>query len=354
MPDSKPRVAPQVSFSTVFRVCLGVAAVVALGFFLFRTKVALTLALAAAMAAVALNHAVEALTGRGLRRSLAVTAVMLGVAAAVAGLGLLIIPPAVGQAKALAAEAPAIWEKLQHARLFSALDARLHLQEQLRESAPAAAGALTPVLSAIGGFVTALGGLLGFLFLTVFMLIFGGDLVALILAQASPASRHRYERIAASIYVAVGGYLGGLLAICAVNATLATTFLVIVRMPFFLPLGILAGLSSLIPYAGPLVAGTAVTMFALVTVGVWKALATAIYFILYGQLEGNVLAPLVYRRTVDVNPLVTLLAILFLADFMGVFGAIVAVPAAAVAQIIARELLALRGERVAAGPRREP
>jgi putative heme transporter len=348
MSDREPRARPQVTFSTVFRVCLGVAAFVALGFFLFSTRVSLTLALAAAMVAVALNHAVRALTSRGLRRSLAIAAVMLGVAAAVAGLALLIIPPAVGQARALAAEAPAIWKRLQHAPLFSMLDTRLHFQEQLRDSAPSAAGAVTPVLSAIGGAVTALGGLLGFLFLTVFMLIFGGDLVALVLAEVRPDSRHRYERIAASIYRAIGGYLGGLLGICAVNATLTTTFLVIVRTPFFLPLGILSGFSSLVPYAGPLVAGTSVTIFALVTGGAWKALATAIYFVLYGQLEGNVLAPLVYRHTVDVNPLVTLLAILFLAEFMGVFGAIVAVPAAAVAQIIARELLALRRERLAA------
>jgi putative heme transporter len=119
-------------------------------------------------------------------------------------------------------------------------------------------------------------------------------------------------------------------------------------MPFFLPLGILSGFSSLVPYAGPLVAGASITAVALVTGGVWKAVATAIYFILYGQLEGNVLAPLIFRRTAHVNPLVTLLAILFLAEFAGVFGAIVAVPAAAVAQVIARELLSARRDRLAA------
>lgn len=46
-----------------------------------------------------------------------------------------------------------------------------------------------------------------------------------------------------------------------------------------------------VPYAGPLVLGVTITLFALVTGGVLKALAAAIYFVVYGQLEGNVLAP---------------------------------------------------------------
>jgi predicted PurR-regulated permease PerM len=90
------------------------------------------------------------------------------------------------------------------------------------------------------------------------------------------------------------------------------------------------------------VTGATITVFVLVTGGAWKALAAAIFFVLYGQLEGNVLAPLIYRRTVDVNPLVTLLAILFLAELMGIAGAILAVPVAAATQIVMREVLAFR------------
>ena len=92
-----------------------------------------------------------------------------------------------------------------------------------------------------------------------------------------------------------------------------------------------------------------VTVFVLVTGGAWKALAAAIYFVLYGQLEGNILAPLIYRRTAHVNPLVTLLAILFLAELMGIAGAILAVPVAAAAQILMREVLASRREGAPGG-----
>jgi predicted PurR-regulated permease PerM len=329
----------------VFTVCFGVVSVVALVFFLLKTKVALTLALGSAMVAVAMNHAVEALARRGLRRSWAIVVVMGGVTALVIGLGLLLVPPIVTQGRALVAEMPAVWQKLQHTPWFVRLDARLHLQEQLRESGPAAVGAVNPLLSAIGSVVTALAGLLAFLFLAVFMLVFGRDLVTALFAELKPASRERYERMAGKIYRSVGGYLGGLLGICTINAILTTIFLVIIRMPFFLPLAILSGTSSLVPYAGPFVVGAAITLFALVTGGVWNALAAAIYFVVYGQLEGNVLAPFIYRRTAHVNPLVTLLAILFLAEFMGIVGAVVAVPVAAAAQIVLAEIVTIRREQ---------
>jgi predicted PurR-regulated permease PerM len=147
------------------------------------------------------------------------------------------------------------------------------------------------------------------------------------------------------IYRSVGGYVAGLIAICSINSALTTTFLAITGMPFFLPLGILSGISSAVPYAGPLVSGVTITLLALITGGPLKALITGIYFILYGQLEGSVLSPLIFRRTVHINPLVTTLAILFMAEFMGLPGAIIAVPAAATAQILAREILSLRRQQ---------
>src|SRR5256885_1020233 len=128
--------------------------------------------------------------------------------------------------------------------------------------------------------------------------------------------------------------------ICSINATLTTTFLAITRMPFFLPLGLASGFSSLIPYAGPAVAGTTISLLALVTGGPWKGLATAIYFIVYGQVEGNVLSPLIFRRTVHVNPLIVTLSLLFLGEVFGIVGAVLAVPITAAAQIVLREILA--------------
>jgi predicted PurR-regulated permease PerM len=346
MPDFRSN--SQVTLKTVFTVAFGFLAVVALVYFLLRTQFSVTLVLGAALIAVALNHAVEALEGRGLRRRWAVIAVVLTLLLLVTGLSFVIIPPVVSQAKMFIADAPSLWDKLRHTRLFLFLDARFDLSGQLKQAVPAAAGAVAPVLVAIGGVLSVLGALVTLMLLAIFMLLFGGELIEAALQEASSAAnRERYERIALKVYGSVGGYVGGLITICSINAILTTTFLAVTGMPFFLPLGILSGTSSSIPYAGPLVAGTTITLLALATGGPLKALITGIYFILYGQLEGNVLSPLIFRRTVHINPLVTTLAILFMAEFMGLPGAIIAVPAAATAQIVLREILAIRKEQLA-------
>jgi len=339
------RPASQVTLKTVFTVCFGVLAVTALVFFLLRTQVSVTLSLGAGMLAVAMNHAAEALTRRGLPRKVAVPAVVVTLLALSAGLSVMLIPPVASQAKALFAAAPMLWQKIQQTRLFLALDTHLDLTEQFRQAVPTAAGAVAPVLTAIGSLLSAMAGLVTLLLLAIFMLLFGRGLVVATLAEASPPNRRRYERVVEKVYGSVGGYVGGLIGICSINATLTTIFLAITGMPFFLPLGIMSGASSAIPYAGPLVAGSSITLLALITGGPLKAVATGIYFIVYGQLEGSLFSPLIFRHTVHVNPLITTLAILFMAEFMGLPGAIIAVPAAATAQIVIREILSLRKER---------
>jgi predicted PurR-regulated permease PerM len=345
MPEFRPT--SQVTLKTLFTVAFAFLAVVALVYFLLRTQFSVTLALGAALIAVALNHAVEALEERGLRRRWSVIAVVFTLLLLVTGLSFVIIPPVVSQAKMFIADAPSLWDKLRHTRLFLFLDGRFDLSGQLKQAVPAAAGAVAPVLVAIGGVLSVLGALVTLMLLAIFMLLFGGELIGAALAEASAANRERYERIALKIYRSVGGYVGGLITICSINAILTTTFLAISGMPFFLPLGLLSGMSSSIPYAGPIAAGTTVTLLALATGGPLKALITGIYFILYGQLEGSLLSPLIFRRTVHINPLVTTLAILFMAEFMGLPGAIIAVPAAATAQIVLREILAIRKEQQA-------
>jgi len=340
-----PRSRSQVSLRTIFTVCFAVLAVVALVYFVLRTQFAMTLALGAALIAVAMNHAVEALLRRGMRRRWAVLSVVIGLLALLTGLSFLIVPPLVAQAKGFIADAPSLWEKLRHTHLFLLLDARFDINEQLKQSVPAAAGAVAPVLVAIGGALSAIGTLVTLTLLAIFMLIFGGELIEAVIAEASTQNQERYQRVGEKIYRSVGGYVGGVLAICSINAILTTTFLGITGMPFFLPLGILSGMSSAIPYAGPFVSATLISLLALATGGPLKAVITAIYFILYGQLEGNVLSPIIFRRTVHINPLVTTLAILFMAEFMGLPGAIIAVPAAATAQIVLREILSFRKEQ---------
>src|SRR5438445_72328 len=113
------------------------------------------------------------------------------------------------------------------------------------------------VILALGAALTAV---VTLTLLAIFMLLFGGELIDSVLAEASPTNRDRYERVARKVYGSAGGYVGGVMAICSINASLTTTFLAITGMPFFLPLGIVSGLSSSIPYAGPAASAVTITL----------------------------------------------------------------------------------------------
>jgi predicted PurR-regulated permease PerM len=345
---------------TLFAVLGGVVLTWAAVEFVARTLVALTLTAAALMIAVALNHGVAALMRRRIPRPWAIAAVVVAAAGVITGLAFTVIPPAVNQGKALVMGLPDIIRSARATRAFHVLDDRLHiaksllafeqrLPQMLEETA-------APILTLLGGVLSAVAAVVTVAVLAIFMLIFGGSLVHEMLRETLPERRPRYTAIVEKTYGSIGGYLMGLGLICFTNATLTTTFLAIVGVPFFLPLGIVSGLSSLVPYAGPAVIGATVTVIAMATGGFAIGLASAIYFVLYGQLEGQVLAPLVFRRTVHVNPLVVILSVVFFGELAGIIGAVLAVPTAAALQIVIREMLQSRRDRLhlAATPLNSP
>jgi putative heme transporter len=339
----------QVTVRTVLTVGLGVLGILAVIEGITRCTYAISLTLAALLLALALDHAVQVLVRRGVRRTIAISIVVIVLLAALTGTAYMLIPPAVSQGKALLGQLPGFIRGMQRSPLFHRIDGYLNISERLQDldSGPSSviSDAAKPVLSAVGGIMSFAAALVTIFILGVFMVIFGGAVIRSMLEELVVARRDVYETVLDKIYNSIGGYLAGLSLICGINATLTTTFLAIDRVPFFLPLGIVSGMSSMIPYAGPLVSGITISLLAFATGGAWHGLASIIYFLVYGQLEGNVLAPLIFRRTIRVDPLVVTLSVLFLGDIAGVAGAIVAVPAVAAVQIIVREVLVFRRNR---------
>jgi len=342
----------QLTLRTAFTACFAVVATAGAVRFVLETRVALTLTVAAMMVAIALDHVVRHMEMRGLGRGRAIALTILAVTLLIIGLTLVVVPAAVRQLQELIAAIPRILDDLRHSSWFASWNGRFGVEERVKNRFSGAFGltqsAVDPILGAVTSVLGAVAGFVTVLALTVFMLVFGGGLVRRLLAVAPAVDRPRWEDVLAKSYTAVSGYLGGILFICSINATLTIAVLGLIGAPYFLPLGLLSGFSSLVPYAGPIFTGAFITLVTLATGGAVKALIALGYFLLYGQLEGNVLGPFVVRRTVHLNPLVALLAVLFLAELLGVAGAVVAVPAVAVAQIFVRELLAARRDRLSA------
>ncbi len=342
----------QVSVKTVLTVCLTVLGVATVVYIVLQTRIAITLTIGAVLLAVALNHAVQALERLGARRSYAIAAVMLMLLMVFAGIGMVVIPMALTQGKALIDQLPQLIAKAKETYLYETLNARFHIEEQLKMLGVADGnlqGALAPAFKVIGGAVSVFVAFITVFFLTIFMLAFGPRVIRAWLSEATAQRRERYERVLGKIYTSIGGYLAGLVLVASVNACLTTLFLAINQVPFFLPLGITSGMMSFVPYLGPVVMAVCTSTISLATGGPWHALATAVYFIIYGQIEGQILSPIVYRQTVKLNPLIALLSALFFLELAGIPGGLVAVPAAAAGQIVLREFLRMRRERMNLG-----
>ena len=141
---------------------------------------------------------------------------------------------------------------------------------------------------------------------------------------------------------AVGGYVAGALTIALIAGVTTFIVLTILGVPFAAPLAVIAGLFSLIPLVGATIAAVLIGVVTLFDDFPTATIIWAIWAIVYQQFENNVIQPQIQKRTVNVIPFITIVAVLFGATLLGVLGALVAIPVAASIQILVREYVDLR------------
>jgi len=107
----------------------------------------------------------------------------------------------------------------------------------------------------------------------------------------------------------------------------------VLGVPYALVLSVLTGVLDLIPLVRSLIAAVVVALVALATVSPTASLVTVVFYVFYRLFEDYLLNPRVLQRTVDVSPLVTIIAVV-LGGALLIVGAIVAVPAAAAVQLV--------------------
>src|SRR5215208_5804676 len=112
-------------------------------------------------------------------------------------------------------------------------------------------------------------------------------------------------------------------------------------MPYAAPLALLVAVLDLIPLVGATLGGALLVVVGLF-VEPWKAVVLLVYIVVYQQVEGSVLQPLVYSKAVQLNGLVILIALLVGGQLLGIPGALLAIPVAEIIRIVVTELLAYR------------
>jgi predicted PurR-regulated permease PerM len=301
----------------------------------------LTWVLISLFLALALNPLVEWFQRHGVRRRGAAAGLAYVLAlAAVGGLAAAFVPPIVDQVNAFSHQVPHYVEQLTHGRgRLGFLETKYHVVEKVRQSIQT--GGVKRIFSAGGiafsvtrSIISAVAATVTIAFMTLFMLLEGPALMDRLYGLLPEHSQPRWRRVGHDIYRTVGGYVNGNLAISVIAGVSSGLLLFLLSVPYSVALGLVVALLDLIPLAGATLAAIVVVLVALGTQGLTAAIIVAVFFIVYQQIENHLLQPLVYGRTVQLSPLVVLVAVLIGAEVAGVLGALGAIPVAGAIQVV--------------------
>jgi predicted PurR-regulated permease PerM len=296
--------------------------------------------------ALALDPAVRFLQSKGVRRRGAAAAVIYLAAIGAAGLlAALLVPPLVDEADGLADAVPGYVEDITAGRgPLGFLERDYQIVEKVREATEGGGsvlGGAGTVLDVGRGVLTGIVGFITIVFLTLFMILEGPAWLERGLGLLPPASRPRWRNVGHQIAQTVSGYVTGNLLLSVIAGASTTLVLLILGVPFALALGLVVAILDLIPLAGATLAGLLLTTVGLLT-SLTAGIVLLVFFVLYQQVENHVLQPLVYGRTVQLSPLVVLIAILIGTEVAGVLGALGAIPVAGTVQILLLDWLTHR------------
>jgi predicted PurR-regulated permease PerM len=354
-PEAVPIAPPAVRLAapSVRGVVRIVAIVVGSAFALYlawRLRSVLQLVVIALFLALALIPVVDALD-RSARVPRA--AVILALYAALAGgvvlVGAVVVPSMAHQVRQLSGDAPRYTRDLRRHGTFRRYDDRYHVTARVEAGARALPRRLAEETGSLQAVTVKAFGLVG-QFVTVlsiaFLLLLRGRRYVNLGLALTGSREDRYRALVKSINQAVAAYMLGNVAI-SVLATAATWLvLTILGVPYALALGVVVGFFDLIPLVGATI-GAIVVALATATVDFPTAtIVWVVFVVLYQRFENYVVQPVVYGRALDVDPIVTILAVLAGSALLGILGALLAIAIAAAIQIIMRDWWANRGAAV--------
>ncbi len=299
--------------------------------------------------AAAIEPLVNRLRRFGLTQAQGIITVYFGVAALIAFLLVLVVPPLGSQASDLIDDIPSILQELRRGAadspngfinttvweaLARAEQAWIEFRTEPNIESQQAVSLVSSTVGALIAFVT--------VFITAFYWLSEKATIKRVVVAIFPeGKRELAHEIWDTIEVKLGGWIRGQLILCLIIGSLSTLFYFALDLPFWLALGIFAGITEIVPFIGPIVGGGAAVFIAL-TDSWQKALIVLAFVVIMQQVESAALVPRVMRNAVGMSPLTVILAVLIGGRVGGVMGSILAIPVGAMIQVFLQVTLRSR------------
>lgn len=285
----------------------------------------------------------EKLQQWGLSKNLATTLILLFFSILIVGFVLLLLPLLTSQYQTLLSAIPKYYETILSwfsnsrneliVRLSESLPAELILSEQ-------AAQADQDAIETINGAARFLNsGLNSFLVMAVLLLlsyhwmVSGRQILSTLLFFIKAEKRQNILEIIQQIENKVSQYLVGQGVLCLSIGSLSLIAYLLLGLPNAFLLALIAGIFEAVPMVGPVLGAIPAVMIAL-SISPSTLIWVLVSAVIIQQIENNLLVPRVMDKVVGVNPFISILAITTFSGLYGVGGALMAIPLAAVIQLI--------------------
>jgi predicted PurR-regulated permease PerM len=254
------------------------------------------------------------------------------------GIVMLIVPALVEQARELSQSAPDLLHRAQQYLIhLGVINRELSVREAFQQTPVGSTDVFGTLFGAVAGVVGTLFGVVTILILAFYLLLESDDLVRIFVRLFPRDERPRVADACQRVSTKVSAWLAGQVLLAAIIATTSAIGLFLLGIPYFYVLALIAGIGELIPIIGPFIGALPGIAVAL-SVSPALALGVTVFYLVQQQLESHVLVPRVMSRRVGVSPIVVIVALLIGGSLLGVLGAIIAIPTAAILQVVFEEL----------------
>lgn len=328
----------QVVYATLFVVAVG------MGFWLlFRFRVVILLLFTAIILGMALHPLLDWFTRRGISRNFGLALVYILLIAIIAGLIVMLVPMIVEQSSALIVTLPEIYSDLRAALLKSPstilLNIALRTPSDLRlvmsnvSTQPADFSAVETVFKLTGSLFNGFLALIAVFLLTSFWILESDRTLMTLILFLPQRYRVEAESLFNQIEKRVGAFVRGQFLLSLSIAILAFISYTIIGLPNTLVLALVAGIFEAVPIFGPALGAIPAVLVAYSldpSLVIWVVVST---LVMQG-LENYLLVPRIMSASVGVNPLITLLLLATFSSLLGLPGALLAIPSAAILHLL--------------------
>lgn len=313
---------------------------------------AITLVVISAFLAAALNPPVTYIAKKVVRGNrTGATAIAYIMVISLLGLFLwALIPPLVRESGAFIDKVPYYVDQLENSDSFvGEFVQRYNLDAEIEDFGTNIANRLGdangPLLTGINRAGAAIISVLTVLVLTFFMLVEGPYWIKEFWKYQHPEHKEHRQMLAHKMYGVITGYVNGQLLIALLAGLAALIAMILVGIPFPLPLAGIVALFSLIPLVGATLGSVVVILVALFQSTAAAAIMT-VFFLVYQQIENNVTQPMVQSKALDLTPLMVLVSVIFGISVGGILGGFIAIPVAAILKILFLDYQERRIEKI--------